>query len=226
MPEENIAIFEGKRATEYDQFVETWIPQYDFLVHSLPRIITNNTTTGKKLLIAGCGSGNEILAFKEQIPDCQITGVDPSPEMLFSAREKLSQFSGVEFVEGYVNELAPEIKYDAATLILVMHFLKDDGEKLNVLKSVSERLQVGAPFVLVDIFGAADELKNNLDILKCFLPHDLEPDSIEERLNRIQNSIQYIPEERLFNLLEESGFNSPLRFFQSSIYGGWIAYKK
>lgn len=58
-----VELFENERATNYDAFVQTWIPGYSFLLDSIPILLENLTeTSGPELLVAGCGTGGEIVS--------------------------------------------------------------------------------------------------------------------------------------------------------------------
>jgi len=107
-----------------------------------------------------------------------------------------------------------------------LHFLDDNGNKLNLLKEIAERLVSGATFVLLDITGDENQIKQNLKVLKLFLPDGLDEEQISNRLNRIKNELFPVSEERLSELCTEAGFEPPLRFFQSTIYMGWLTKKK
>lgn len=219
----NVEIFENERAAGYNTFVETWIPNYSYFLDKLPKLL--GKTTGNDLLVVGCGTGNEIERFVQD-SRWKITGVDPSPEMIAQANEKFKNYESVTLIEGLVSDLSLEQKYDAATLLLVLHFLDDNGNKSGLLKDISNRLVSGATFILLDITGNKTQIRQNLMVLKCLLPDNLDKDEINNRINRIENELFSVSEERLSKLCEEAGFEAPLRFFQSSIYMGWITTKK
>jgi tRNA (cmo5U34)-methyltransferase len=110
--------------------------------------------------------------------------------------------------------------------VLVLHFLDDNGNKLSLLKGIAERLVSGATFVMLDITGNKNQIQQNLKVLRLLLPSGLDKEQINTRLNRIENELFPVSEERLSELCEEAGFEPPLRFFQSSIYMGWLMKKK
>lgn len=219
-----VELFENERATGYNQFVETWIPNYHYFINNLPKLLSE--TENKNLLVVGCGTGNEIECFAHATEHWKITGIDPSPEMIKQAVQKLNNFDKITLIEGLVDNLDKSNKYGAATLLLVLHFMEDNGTKLNLLKSISERLEFGAPLVLLDITGNKTQIKENLEILRLLLPKNLDRDDIKNRLHRIENELNAVSEERLGQLLTEAGFDAPLRFFQTSIYMGWMTRKK
>lgn len=218
-----VELFEGKRAEGYEHFVDTWIPNYHYFIRKIPALFSK--TKNKKLLVVGCGTGNEILAFGNELQQWQIIGVDPSTEMLDKAHEKLQAFSNVSLKEGVIEDLPKEETFGAATLLLVLHFFKDDGTKLHLLKNIAERLESGATFIMLDITGSQEQIKQNLDILERLLDKNMPQEEIQKRTYRIQNELQPISEERLKTLFEQAGFESPTRFFQSSIYMGWFTRK-
>lgn len=217
-------IFENERARNYNHFVETWIPNYHYFLDHLPKLLRE--TSPKDLLVVGCGTGNEIERFIQGPEHWKITGIDPSPEMIEQAREKFQNCENVTLIEGLVSDLDIETKYGVATLLLVLHFIEDDGSKQNLLQEIAERLVPGAALVMLDITGNEDQIKENLKVLRLILPDGLDEEQISNRLNRIGNELYHISEKRLAELCTEAGFEPPLRFFQSSIYMGWLTKKK
>ncbi|MEM7162629.1 MAG: class I SAM-dependent methyltransferase [Bacteroidota bacterium] len=220
----NIELFENQRASGYDQFVETWIPNYHYFMDIAPKLLKN--IQNNSLLVAGCGTGNEIKRFVRDNKNWKITGIDPSPEMLSQAIDSLKTYKTVNLIEGVVADLDKTEKFGAATLLLVLHFIEDNGAKKELLKDIADRLESNAPFILLDITGDKEQIKGNLEILKALLPQGLNEDDLHERLKRIEHKLHAVSEERLTELLTNAGFNKPLRFFQNSIYMGWITQKK
>lgn len=219
-----VEIFEGDRANHYENFVDTWIPNYQYFSSILPSLFRD--VKEKKLLVAGCGTGNEILAFGKELSQWQITGVDPSIEMLRQAQQKLQTYPNINLRLGRVDELPEVASFSAATLFLVLHFLPDDGSKLSLLKDIHKRLQPNAPFVMLDIMGDKKQLNANLEVLLQLIPSSIDKEQKEFRKDRIKNQLHTISENRLSELLTEAGFETPTRFYQSTIYMGWIAHKK
>lgn len=217
-------IFENERATGYNQFVDTWIPNYHYFLDRLPKLLSE--TSDKNLLVVGCGTGNEIERFVQAPDRWKITGVDPSPEMVKQAYEKLQNHENVTLIRGLVTDLDPEKKYGAATLLLVLHFIEDDGGKQNLLKEIADRLISGATLVILDITGDENQIRQNLKVLRLLLPDGLDEEQINNRLNRIEYDLYYVSETRLSALCTAAGFEVPLRFFQSSIYMGWLTKKR
>src|SRR5690606_18841411 len=143
------------------------------------------------------GTGNEIDKFVKSSEHWTITGLDPSPEMIKQANDKLHTYDNVTLIEGLVSDIDIEKKYNVATLLLVLHFLDDNGNKLNLLKDIANRLVSGATFVMLDITGDRNQIQQNLKVLKLLLPDGLDKEQINNRLNRIENELFAVSEERL-----------------------------
>lgn len=228
----SVEVFEGDRATHYDNFVETWIPCYHKFVSLLPDLLRSHQIGHNEVLIAGCGTGNEIKVLAEASSDWQLTGIDPSPDMVAQARQKLADYPNVSIVEGVVADLqsaSVEVDaklYDAATLLLVLHFFEDNGDKLALLRDIATRLKPQAPLIVFDINGDQNHIKQNLSVLKKLLPSDMDKDVIAFRLDRLENKLHHVSGQRFTELCREAGFDTPIRFFQSTIYMGWLLTKK
>lgn len=225
-----VEIFEGERAAKYDISIKMWCPDYDLIHELIPCLLFQhmNKTEEKSLLIAGCGTGAEMATILKTSPSWNITGIDPSIEMTKIAADKLNAIhSPAEYkiITGTIADL-PLVKYDAATLILVLHFLTDEGKKLRLLTDISGRLTPGAPLILVDIFGQRDLFLYNLSLLKVYLVNKgINENLLEQGINHIKNDLFPVSEERLIELLNLAGFGNTKRFHQSLIFGGWITEK-
>lgn len=224
----DVEYFEDQRVAMYDQFIPVVIPTYDYIIKTLPQLMEAELGEQSKgqILIAGCGTGNETKIFAEYNAEWKITACDPSPEMVAIAREKLCDCSNVNLQTATVEQLNETQKFDAATLVLVLHFLTDDGAKLDLLKDIASRLKPGAPFFLVDISGTEKEIDQNLDLLLKTLPKEWPQEALDKTRNNIQNQINSVSEQRNIDLLEEAGFETPVRFHQAMIYKGWVTRKK
>lgn len=151
--------------------------------------------------------------------------------MLAQAHQKVMQHNlsaRVILVQGYTENLTTTPLHDAATSILVMHFLPDDGSKLLFLQSISERLKPSASFVLVDVHGEKDTLELNemIDILAvCRQEIGMPLEKHLETMDAFHQGVYPVSESRTLNLLQQSGFSKILRFYTGLWAGGWIATK-
>lgn len=222
-----IEYFEGERAERYDNFIPVVIPTYNQLIEQLPKLASAVVQhhDAPRLLVAGCGTGNEIVPFVRSSTQWHIAACDPSPAMVARAQEKLHAYPNVQLFTATVADMPQREKFDAATLLLVLHFLTDDGAKQNLLTSIAQRLHDGAPLFLVDICGTERDIASNLHMLQTLLPSEWPAEQVARIVNNIRTNIPYVSEPRLCELLAASGFTQPVRFYQSMMYHGWITTK-
>ena len=77
-------------------------------------------------LDAGCGPGRVTAALLEAFPDCTLTAVDGSENMVRSAREGLARFGArVDIRQQDLLQLADDQKYDVIFSTAVFHWIKD-----------------------------------------------------------------------------------------------------
>ena len=110
------------------------------------------------ILVAGCGTGSEILAIARALLGACITGVDPSPGMIAAARRRIDDtgLSGrVRLETATVDALDDRPDHDACIVSMMLHFIADDGGKGAFLPGIHRRLRPDARLALID--PAADE---------------------------------------------------------------------
>ena len=157
--------------------------------------------------------------------------MDPSPGMLSSARNKVEEQGigdRVDTVCGTVEDLSAERRFDAATSILVMHLIPDDGSKLEFLKEIRKRLNPGAPLVLMNMCGVAgsEEHKQKTAATRAHASRNgLSAEFLEDFESRVVAKAPFVPESRDVQLLNEAGFRVGFEFFRAFSLCGWIAFK-
>lgn len=210
------------------QFNAAYEPMFDMAYASLRSMLPGDAD----VLIVGAGTGMEICAFGRRCPGWKFTGVDPSTEMLSIAKKKIAENKlscQVSLFTGYAHDLPGSKLFDAATCILVMHFLPDDDSKLELLKSIGSHLKKGSPLILVDGFGDRSTAGFDRTLLawKEFVKtQGVDPVFVEDGFRGILNRLHFVSDARITELLDEAGFEHPTRFFMGFLYGGWVVIKK
>jgi tRNA (cmo5U34)-methyltransferase len=224
--------FDRDRATQYDLDIRKAIPGYESL-HGMAQSLLQTSLSGSaKLLIVGSGTGIELVNYSKLNLEWSLTGVDPSSEMMAIAKSELINQGLQERINlhtGYVNSLPEAEPMDAATLILVMHFLPDDGAKLQLLKDIAQRLKPGAKFIIVDLFGdkSASYFSEFFKAWQDFYFSQLDDETrtkVEAKFQpSINNSMYFVTEARIIELLQAAGFSQIKKFYNAFLFGGWIA---
>ena len=117
---------------------------------------------------------------------------------------------------------------DAATCLLVLHFLPDDGSKLALLRAIAARLKPGAPLILADMYEDPNSPRRArmLDIWARWQQDGgIDPIEVDKGRRHVQRDIHFVSESRLTDLLAEAGFGPPERFFGAFLFGGYLTFK-
>jgi tRNA (cmo5U34)-methyltransferase len=224
--------FDQDRATQYDLDIRKAIPGYESLHGMAQSLLQTSLSESAKLLIVGSGTGMELVNYSQLNPGWSLTGIEPSPEMMAIAKLELINQELQERVNlhtGYVNSLPETELMDAATLMLVMHFLPDDGAKLQLLQDIAQRLKPGAKFILADLYGdqGVSYFNQFIQAWQALYFSQLDEETRAKAETNfpasIKNSIYFVPEARIIELLQMAGFNQVSKFYQAFLFGGWIA---
>ena len=126
-------------------------PGHDGMLRMIGVLLAERVPDDGRLLIVGAGGGLETRALAGAQPNWRFVGVDPSTAMLDLARAVAGPAAGdrLTLIEGTVSD-APAGPFDAATCILVLGLIADDGNKLATLREVHRRLKATGPCVLGD----------------------------------------------------------------------------
>jgi len=223
--------FNGEWSNEYDDTAHKIIPAYHSIYELTQHLLRDRLNKEAKILVAGAGTGKEIIDCSQNNPYWYFTGFDPAEPMLSIARKKVEAASlenKISLIPGLIDDVK-EKDFDAATSILVMQFLPDDGTKLNFLKGISEKLKPGALIVLVDLEGeiGSDEY-NTLNAAwknqQLFIRG--ERDRVRKEFTIREKEVHFIPQKRIETLLEEVGFFKIHKFFKAYLFGGYVAIKR
>lgn len=223
--------FGDKHANIYDEKIRKVIRGYNEM-HDLSYYLLKDSLDPKaSILISGVGTGHEAVTYATGQKDWQIIGVDSTPEMVQSSKNKIEQLeigNRIKIKEGKVENIE-DSNFDAATSILVMQFLKDDGGKEQYLREISKRLKNGAKFILIDLEGDKNSPNFNL-LLSAWKCHQFETrEDIEQTtkdFEHVDSDLQFISEKRITELLKLTGFTNICKFYQSYLFGGYIAEKE
>jgi len=129
-----------RRADHYDLELAAFEPIRRAAIASL------EVQPGATVLDVGCGTGLSFEALKEKIgPQGRIVGIDPSPEMLALARQRIARrrFGGITLLEASAQQAPLQGRADAA----LFHFTHDVLQDEAALDHVFAHLRPGAHVV-------------------------------------------------------------------------------
>ena len=234
-PPASIKLFDAKRAVSYEQRVRQVVPGYDAL-HDLGYLLLNRKIgSGGNVLVAGCGSGTDLVSLARDCPGRRFTAFDPSPEMIELAQQQITKAGlegRTELITGTIDDLVGDVKFDAATLMLVLHFIPDQpgpSGKAHLLDTLARRLKPGAPLLLsaavADRSNASFEA--DLDLWRQIMRlAGMDAADEEKGFQKIVSQMPLIGENRLNQLLDQTGFQSLELFYKAHLIHGWMAIKR
>lgn len=223
--------FDPSRAAAYDRQARVALAGYEAM-HELGACClaaTLGTGGRRSLLIAGVGTGQEIVTIGALEPAWRFTAVDPSAAMIDIAEARLGALcllDRTELVTGEVGAL-PDTHHDAATLIGVLHHLPDAASRIDLLRAVARRLASGAPLILGGNYRTYDsEPLLYAAWRQRWRQQGGAAEDVEAQFARItQGVVPPDSEAEVVRLLAAAGFVRPTRFFASLFWGGWIAFR-
>ncbi len=220
--------FDGDYGEEYKELASRVIPGYDELFIATLSLLQERLDKGAKILIVGCGTGKELEVFASAEDQWTFDCVDPVKEMIECSRQvagKMEISSRVQLHHCYTHELDPDIQFDAATIINVMHFLPDDGSKDALMQSVTERVKPDGTVVLFDLHGDQSDPYFNLfyGAWKRFMDHRGYTGKKKERLlSRLDRGIAYASSDRILQICQDSGLHLIRSYWSGLLYTAWL----
>ena len=142
--------FSGTAVHSYADGPPRQVPGFFGLHRMTTLLLAERVPADGRVRVLGAGGGLKLKAFAEAHAGWSFDGVDPSADMLRLAGEAVVPFADrVRLHQGYI-ESAPDGPFDAATSILVFHFIPRE-QRLETLRQIRHRLKPGAPFALAHI---------------------------------------------------------------------------
>ncbi|MEN0107187.1 MAG: class I SAM-dependent methyltransferase [Pseudomonas sp.] len=233
MPLNSAEKFDNTRADEYARQSRIALAGYDACQDLAACMLAASlgTMESAKILVVGAGgTAQEIIAMATLEPGWRFTAVDPSGPMLEAAKQQLAAHNLVERTDlhlGYVEDLAAEETYDAATLIGVLHHLDGEDAKAQLLRSIQARLKPGAPLIAAgNQYAYASQPLLLAAWGHRWRQHGASPDEVKVKLGKIlQGADPPHSEAAVQKLLHDAGFGDVTRFFSSLFWGAWLACK-
>lgn len=219
------------RERTYDDDIRAAMPGYELLHETAAAFLPGLVGQRARVLVVGAGSGEEVVRLGRENPGWRFVAEDPSAEMLAVAREKIDAAGladRVAFVPGPVEAVASDDRCDAATMILVQHFLPDDGAKLSILREIAARLRPGAPLFLANMHGdlaAGGDQQRYQAWKRRQMTLGMSASDAEAMFSGLPTVVHFVSEDRTRRLLEDAGFSDVVQVFRAFMIGGWLAYR-
>lgn len=222
--------FAEKWASEYLEKARAQIPAYDCIFAMADVLLAHELTDSARVLVVGGGGGQEVCSIGLS-RNWRMLVVDPSEPMCQAARVRALD-AGVgdrcRVHRGFVSDLPLEPSHDAATCLLVLHFLDEAGQ-LALLRDIAARLKPGAPAVFAHLVARDDAREHDwvLSVWNDFLVHAGETrEVVEERARARDQEVTLLSEDGFRRLLDEAGFDVEGRVSQTLLFTEWAARRR
>ncbi|MEP7292727.1 MAG: class I SAM-dependent methyltransferase [Chloroflexota bacterium] len=221
--------FDDDFGRQYEEVSVRSILGYDLLFQMTRDFLQATLPANADILVIGAGGGKELVTFGAASPGWNFTGVDPAGQMITLAQQKADAAGisdRVRLIHGVAQDVPAEVRFDAATCILVFPFVHGDEAKLGILREISARLKPGAPFVIATVCEQAytDDMRQVWRIFQA--DNGFSPTLIDRLDANVRASVQPVLEDRLLELIEQAGFTDIVPFYRAIWFAGWFAWKK
>ena len=206
------------------------IPGYASLARLAVALLAAGETAGapgSEVLVAGCGTGAELLEAVAQRPDWRLTAIDPSEAMLSVARRRLSHAASIDWRQCTAESMREEGRFAGALSVLVLQSLSDDGSKLDFLSALARSLQPGGQLVLVDLMRPSlGGLAEQVEAAWLGFQRASGIEASEAELAPLTQALHPIGVARLTALVNAAGFSDPARIFQALDVEGFLLQRR
>lgn len=222
--------FDPEFAREYDSKIRISCPGYDSL-HAMIAHMLRDPSSDMTYLSVGAGTGAEILSLGKKFPHCRLIAVEPAQAMMEVCRARFVE-AGLNNRVDYFNEkletYRPDQMVDAASAIFVSHFIAGSDAKRAFFVRLANSIKVGGQLFTGDLVG--DPLSSQFRLLFDTWMARLAAEGIGEadlaKARNLEREVPWIDESEYLDILEQAGFTRPVRFFQSLLWGGWVAERR
>ncbi|HQF54348.1 MAG TPA: class I SAM-dependent methyltransferase [Fibrobacteria bacterium] len=216
-------------AADYLRKARQQIPAYETLFQMADCLLDRELSTFAEVLVVGGGGGQEICSIGLD-KDWRMTVVDPSEQMCLAAKARAEE-AGIagrcEIRAEAVSDLPDAEVFDAATCILVMHFLSKERQA-DLLDAISRRLKPGALLVAAHLVARddPDEHRWMMEFWSDTLVRlGEDPERVAKQIQDLEHEVTMLREDEFLELCEAAGLEYQARISQTLHFTQWALRK-
>ncbi len=211
-------------AEAYDRSLVPLLAVKD-LLHRLMQCQFSGLPESARILVVGAGTAAEARFLAPIFPGWQFTLVDPSEAMLAVGRRHAVAEGFADrctFHTGLVSSLGDD-RFDAATSVLVSHFLTDAADRQAYFGDIATRLKAGGLLFNADLCADTDDPSFGA-VMEIWLTLAAVPDERQGTFRAAfgKGLAVHRPAE-VEAMIARAGFSTPTPVFQAALIRGWAA---
>jgi len=225
--QEPTVVFDQERASSYDKRAANLAPTRDALF-LLTRVILSELPPDARLLCVGLGTGAELIDLAQAFPLWRFTAVEPAAPMLDVCRQRAEECgltSRCTFHEGYLDSLPAADPFDAATCLLVSHFMQQE-ERRGFFNQIALRLRPQGYLISSDIAYdmSAPTYQSILDVwMRMLRSAGFPAEDVEKFRASYGRETAVLPPQEVESIIMAGGFDAPVQFFQNLLIRAWYS---
>ena len=151
------ARFDAETAAAYSQQDPVYLPEYATALSLLIDAISDGLPDAPRILDLGAGTGNLARRILHRLPQCTVTLLDFSRNMLNSAAEVLAEFKGRYAIQcaDFFTAQFPEASFDAVVSSFAIHHARGAEEYARLYGMIRNWLRPGGVFACCDLVTGA-----------------------------------------------------------------------
>ncbi|NOZ31569.1 MAG: class I SAM-dependent methyltransferase [Alphaproteobacteria bacterium] len=220
------AIFDQSHAAAREKQFAKLAPIREAL-HLLMRMVFAELPAKARVLCVGVGTGAELVYLANAFPKMVFTLVDPSAPMLDICRQRAKERKIEDrctFHEGYLDTLAGNETFDAATALMVSQFFADPADRSRFFAAIAARLRPKGILVSSDL--AADQSLPTFQGLNEVWIRTLTHTGVPARQAKTMGSdVALAAPDQVAKIIASGGFDQPVLFLQTALIHAWYAVK-
>ena len=147
------ARFDAETAAAYSQRKPLWLPEHDYAMSLVLKVLKSYLPDSARVVDLGAGTGNLSRRVLKALPDCHVTLVDFSQNMLNEAPRLLAAFDGRYriMLEDFWRVEFPAGEYSGVVASFALHHGRGEAAYRNLYRKIYGWLEVPGIFVCCDV---------------------------------------------------------------------------
>ena len=219
--------YDDEWAAQYQRLAMASIPGREGL-YRLCAAHLSGLPEGARILVVGCGTGEELITLAGALPHAIFDALDPSESMMAICSRRVAEADLSERVTLHALTLddftSPPV-FDAATSILVSQHIESDALAQAFFDRIAACLKPGGLLYSADLhIGAGQDRESVFGLWhRNLVVAGIEPTMADGMVQKVRSDMHTREEASITGFLERAGFERILMPFRSLMYGTWAA---